>query len=815
MLSFCASELSEVFKTPLIEKLFKQFDFLFESHTSFYEILQDEVKVITERERRLAEQEELLNMANDLLSRGAGEASESTKALSKSQKKSKLQKSLSDLSIASSPYSKPKYAADFASEDKKVSRTRNAFHQQMKLESMRKKDLEKKKKRAKRKAVYNLNHPGMEFDQFASLIPQEELNEIKIQKEKEFNVQVWNCVNAVNNPKKTEKQNELLETMFDPQIIVQVTRLVYDEMLAQKRENSEDLSRVILHLERYGGFESTSTKELKQLAREFRKSLTDDMGYHVTSKSEVFMEPEYLDEFLKNTQKEMMKKIQKNSNRIALMAINTYKTQVLLSSKNCSTQTTMHNQFLRQLFPVNPAVLDLTESSEEISSLRVLESPAPGGGGPAPQKGKLLASGESVPGSASESPRKRKKKKAKKRRGMSSFFSNGTPFKKLDFTQAKHLNYIQLQLQKYPKTPLLELIEQPITLQKRLRGMNDHLKQKASRIERMSEKLEDTVLDYESRLRELQLKNAELETKIKNMRRKMAGQENFIRSLESQNIDLEDKVSSSDQAEKFRHIHSLLWSVMDYLDSINNDIICCKRIGNKKGKGFLGEDPGGVQASYDLTNEQKMNKATQILERKRRLEKMQHEYVLLNKDSLKRFREALRRMSMHMHDAVNQKFELDNDSLQNSLHNGSHFYLVALDDYRSFTKYHVKGSIGLQNLRKSGYSFLTRVIEKMVVQGAFGGGEKHPEEGEDGGGGGSGESGGDAVAVGGAGKKSEKNQQSEFWRFCEFFLLLWDGFGGSFVIPSTFRDFFQPFNPFFHQTQKIHFRLIFPIFDFF
>ena len=150
---------------------------------------------------------------------------------------------------------------------------------------------------------------------------------------KEFNEKVERCLRSIH-----DYEDNYLDMVFEPRVIMEVTQKVYEEMIGQSKKNIEQLDHAISSLSRFDSTQPTAIRELKILARQMR-GVDGTFNISEDPKNSLFMRKEYVDEFLKKTQSSILDAVRKHNQKIALRAILIWDELSKSRMQSMSTQT--------------------------------------------------------------------------------------------------------------------------------------------------------------------------------------------------------------------------------------------------------------------------------------------------------------------------------------------------------------------------------------------------------------------------------------------------------------------------------------------
>lgn len=187
------------------------------------------------------------------------------------------------------------------------------------------------KNKAKGEALSQFMENGMELvNSNFNLMADSDLRALKIQKKKEFDEKVQKCLDSIH-----QYDNEFIDTMFEPRVIMEVTNRVYEKMITASDKTVKSLNLMIKKLGSHDIIESNTINELKALADEMENNRpTQSLALQKVDGN--LLKKDYVDELMEHAEDGLMDSIRKNNRKIALKAIQVFKDIQLENQKDMS-----------------------------------------------------------------------------------------------------------------------------------------------------------------------------------------------------------------------------------------------------------------------------------------------------------------------------------------------------------------------------------------------------------------------------------------------------------------------------------------------
>lgn len=225
---------------------------------------------------------------------------------------------------------------------------------QLKEEERKRREVTKAKEDATKKFMMNgmNNLDNKDF----GLMGDEEAESLKREEERVMKYKVRKCMEAMDD----YKQSNYLDLMFEPQVIIEVSKQVYKKLIDQSQKNVENLSKTVDRLNECGKIEPTASKALDILVEEI-KTNTPELEYVENSKDSIFLKKKYVDEILRSTEDSLKDCFQRNNEKIAYKAIKAYINVTEERKRNFGTQTDPNKQLTTLKSKVSKLKKDLAE----------------------------------------------------------------------------------------------------------------------------------------------------------------------------------------------------------------------------------------------------------------------------------------------------------------------------------------------------------------------------------------------------------------------------------------------------------------------
>lgn len=332
-LYFCVGEISQILEignqhilSRCVTDLFNSFNELFESNNNYLESKLLYFKRLEEREKEILKLE--YHMKHTFLKNNAMNFNHQDMKNS-------------NFNISSKDIAKLQYEA---------------------LQLKDKKNYELEKLKAKQTAVRNFIQKGYdpEFSDF-DVLDEEEAEEMKKIRERRLKEKVDNCLVAMDDM----NNSNFLDLMFEPKVIVEVSKQVYKNLIDRSKENVKKLSRTVERLSEYGHVEPTAAKALNCLVEEVKSNTPEFEDLPPSSKGSIFLRKKYVDEVLRSTENSLKECFQKNNEKIALKAIRAYLHASDKSKKQTGCQTMPNKQITQMKFKLKKLKKDIAEKQRK------------------------------------------------------------------------------------------------------------------------------------------------------------------------------------------------------------------------------------------------------------------------------------------------------------------------------------------------------------------------------------------------------------------------------------------------------------------
>ena len=305
-LYFCIAEIAqtldnngEKFLSKLITSIFTAFNELFEGNNGYYEKTINYFKKLEKREQMI-KQFKFERKFNFFTGLGGGghEARESTELAQ--------QLHLSNTEIL-----------------------------RLKYELIEQKKLNRAKNEALAEAVRDYREHGMDavYKDF-NFTDEVTLGEKESKRMKAFHKKVNRCMSSIH-----DYQDDYLELVYDPRVILEVNKRVYDKMISQFKTNIKSLNSTISRLSQYHGTQPTTIKELKNLAKDMRAHIPEIQEQDISYVPMKILREDYSERVLNDTEKGLKHFIGKKNEQIAFKAVQIYQKMMYRETAEATMQT--------------------------------------------------------------------------------------------------------------------------------------------------------------------------------------------------------------------------------------------------------------------------------------------------------------------------------------------------------------------------------------------------------------------------------------------------------------------------------------------
>lgn len=676
MLFFCVSEISEIFCVDVFVKVFQVYEMLFECSNNFTKFHENEVELLNQKQEEILKYEELIDLGK--------------------RYKGILAKNGLDSDVIDETHHK-----QFPKSEKRSRSLSNGEKKEFQKRTVRRKfnDLNDRIEKARRRAFFSNFVLTTNMDDLSDFLPQKEIDEFEIKKKREFEKNVNNAVGAIYDHENKRESKELLQTLFDPKVIVETARKVFGKMIEEKSETVDDINRLISRISKYKKKKKlNSMRELELLAWEMKDILAKQGQDMLNYKNSDLLKKEYLPKFLKNAQKELLNRIGKNNRDIAYKAIDIYKDNKQKYSNDASTQTLMQNSFLGQLFPENPLNIDFDYKQErdqkKLDKINRLKRNPP-------------------------------KMTLKKFQELFTINPNtvvmGKTIKvsiayvpKLDLNNRRHLFYLSERLEFFPGTPLKSLIKQPKILQKKIKMLENTIRMKTNQMKKISIDHKRQLEQFEKNIQNLEKMKAGYISRISRLEIDCSNRETRVHFLRKEVSELQKRLDDESGDEKYKKMRGVLYAAVEYIVKLLNDMEKCPTLvmktllpnkpteGSKKENSFTSVTSRIVDVDYQKV-EKDMN------------------FLLVNKGSLYNLRKCLKRIKLHANDAIFDRYELKTDNMVKILNAYKNFFLFDLKHFEThkvrYKDIYLPNELNFHSLKDAVYFFLSKKVGMLLFSG--------------------------------------------------------------------------------------------------
>ena len=201
---------------------------------------------------------------------------------------------------------------------------------------MEQKLIENERLQAKENAIKDFNNSGlaMVYKSFNFMAP-EQYNESFREKEMEFQNKVEKCMESIH-----DYNNDYLEMVYEPNVILEVSRKVFETMIKQNSKNIASINNTISRLAQYRNMEPQAMKELKALAIEAKRLVPTDNEMDPTVKDTSILRKRYVEQLFDETQKKLIENFRKKNQEMVVKALKVYEKLNETIKADVGTQTT-------------------------------------------------------------------------------------------------------------------------------------------------------------------------------------------------------------------------------------------------------------------------------------------------------------------------------------------------------------------------------------------------------------------------------------------------------------------------------------------
>lgn len=193
---------------------------------------------------------------------------------------------------------------------------------------------------AKDQALERFMRNGFEFDpETLEFMEESERMRLMEKEEKKFKKKVDKCLQAIENFNNTK----YLDMMFEPRVIVEVSKQVYEKMIKRSKVNIKELTKTVDRLAGLGQVQPNGVRALDNLIDSI-KANTPELEFFSSSKNSIYLRKKYVDDVLRSTENSLKECFKRNNNKIALKAIRAYIDIVEMNKTSSSTQTAPNKQ---------------------------------------------------------------------------------------------------------------------------------------------------------------------------------------------------------------------------------------------------------------------------------------------------------------------------------------------------------------------------------------------------------------------------------------------------------------------------------------